>query len=70
MTRKKAEEHALHICRTMGVDDETALLSGLPTYLMGIEEATARRCAQIAHNYIGSGVAEKTIRREFKLEEA
>lgn len=32
-----------------------------------IEEKTARRCAQIADNYIGAGVAGATIRREFKL---
>ena len=42
MTRKEAEAHALHICRTMGVDDETALLGGLPTYLMGVAEEAIR----------------------------
>ena len=42
MTREEAEGHALHICRTMGVDDETALLGGLPAYLMGIAEEAAK----------------------------
>ena len=41
MTKAQADEHAIHICRTLGVDEDCALLSGLATYLMGLVAAEA-----------------------------
>jgi len=47
MTREEAEEHALHICQTVGVDDETARLSGLAAYLIGLVEDKDKRIAEL-----------------------
>ena len=82
MTRKEAQEHVRHICEVAGFDLATAMLGGLPTYLMGISKSAAVEALQFALDedcesvvYMdlvpGQAVSETAILRRIKeLEQA